>query len=636
MAKRNYDMFDQMSDQWRSTASRNEAGEYIDPLGRTKEDIYSEFADRANELDIVGNIYQTADKIITGESDLSVVVVSDNDMDTTAMNNGKEIIYNANLIEDINADTIASLHGTNYHEVAHILFSPRAGSALCQYVNTNKLVRAFNMAEEGRIESLMIAKYPSTRLFFEAMNNDYMLKDDPSQWADTYPVSTARTYLDIEVRQIVADKFIEKYGLDMARRVNRIMHEYKSLAFPTGFDRAKELLTELSEIVGVDDEPENKEGEGEGKPNPAGACGHLDRKPMTKGRPASGKDQEKLQERAKSGKAGDKEDLGEDKGLLAGGNSETYNTEEKSYEEQDKAIAKRLNERMAEIKSNESVKREINETRNAIKGSEDINSTIVRGETEEREPSYESKSYARRFSQQLERIVRDNDPAWVTHLPSGRLNISRTMNPDINAISEMFDLWDTGNESTDIEAVLLLDNSGSMGGYMQQVCEQAWIIKRGVESINGTVSVFAFDHEAKIIYDKGERAKPNAYRHIWARGNTAPCRTLLETERIMKASDKSVKIAFILTDGQWFDQEESDSAIKRLNDMGVITCVVFLSNYKDYAEMLEESRNGNEYYTKLLSSLKHNAQIFRAVTQPSDVLAIADDLVKSTLVRKVA
>jgi hypothetical protein len=226
-------------------------------------------------------------------------------------------------------------------------------------------------------------------------------------------------------------------------------------------------------------------------------------------------------------------------------------------------------------------------------------------------------------------MVRDSDPHWDRFLPSGKLNVSRTMTPDINAIGQMFDLWDTGNENTDIEAVILLDNSGSMGFHMSEVCEKAWIIKRGLETIDGSVTVYNFHSYSELLYDKKEKAKPREHRNIYATGSTNPLTALVEAERILTTTDKHIKMLFIVTDGEWENTLECDSIIKRLNDKGVLTCVVFMGDYEQVNGWVVESKKGDPNALHFIQRLRHNASIFKAVAKPKDVLDLAVDIVKS-------
>jgi uncharacterized protein with von Willebrand factor type A (vWA) domain len=193
----------------------------------------------------------------------------------------------------------------------------------------------------------------------------------------------------------------------------------------------------------------------------------------------------------------------------------------------------------------------------------------------------------------------------------------------------MFDQWDTGSDNTDIESVILLDNSGSMGGYMGKVCENAWIIKRGIEYIDGSVTVFNFHSDSEIIYNRKDKAKPRNFRSLHSRGSTNPLKALIEAERILTTSDKRIKIAFIVTDGEWDKTAECDEVIARLNKSGVVTCVVFMGDYEGIRQLIGESKKGDEHAIARLKQLTHKAKMFHAVTKPKDILGIATELVKS-------
>jgi hypothetical protein len=615
----------------------DEHGNYtpVDKDGNTRADLISKVAEEKSRLDGISNVYQTADKIISGE-DISVTVVRNPEMDTTATNNGREIVFNANLIEDLDTETIVSMNGTNYHELAHVLFSPRAGSALGQYVITNKMKRAFNMLEEGRIEKLLVAKYPATRLFLEATFLDYALKDSPDKWGDMFPVSTGRRYIDYEVRQMIADKFINSYGADMAQTVSRIVNEYAGLVFPTDFTRGMELIAEYSQLVGLDDTQQGN------SPTPNGnndGHNHNERNPLQKGRPATTKEQERLQGKSDEGIGenlkgdttanGDKGDNGSKPANGVGGNTGEYHGEQKPYTNSDDDIAHALTERLKTIREDSRIRNEVKEVRKAITGNDEVRGTLKYGKYSEKEVDVSASNFARRFGAELERMVMNADPHWDKFLPSGKLNVTRTMTPDINAIGQMFDVWDTGNENTDIEAVILLDNSGSMGVHMDEVCEKAWIIKRGIEAIDGSVTVYNFHSYSEVLYDKKDKAKPRNFRNIYATGSTNPITALVEAERILATTDKHIKMLFIVTDGEWDNTAECDNIIKRLNQKGVMTCVVFMGDYEYVNRILLEAKQGEAYSQETLKRLRHGANVFKAVTKPKDVLELAVDIVKS-------
>ena len=616
--------------------------EYVNHEGKTREQVLADYADKANRLNAVSGVYQRADRIVAQDSDITVTVVDDPEMKDNAMNDGRNVIFNSRLIADISNDNIAHLHGLNYHELAHILFSPRAGSDLIRYVKDNKFKRAVNVLEEARAEALLIAKYSTTRLFLESnvMTNVMNSKD----MADQFPLITGRTYLPLELRQAVADKFIAKYGVDMARLFHSLIHEYKSLVFPRDFDKAKKLISRMANLIGTDDEPIGC------FPTPIDTHDTT----MTKGRPEGKSEQDRLQDKISkdgsssedlSGEPKAPKDNGDngndmDKSFKAGNTaSEDYTGADKSFTDTDKAIADLINKRMKDITDNDLVKRTVDETRKAILGSDDVDMVMPKADYSHVEPKPNVTSIARRFSQELERIVRDNDPSWDKFNARGKLNITRTMNPDINAIRTHFDQWDTGNPNTDIEAVICIDNSGSMHTLMRDVTETAWILKRGIENIDGSVTLFTFNHESKIVYDKSEKAKASAMRYVYSSGGTNPIRSLLEAERILSASKKSIKLAFIITDGEWHMSKACDKIIKSMNDKGILTCVVYMTDFDNsmYKYHVEKSKDmsateeDRQYALACINELRHGAQVFHAVADNKSLLKLAQELVKSML-----
>jgi hypothetical protein len=623
---------DQLSDFYgMSHELDKETGEWVIASrdGLSHAEAVEKYTERTNRLNAVAGVYQRANRIITGE-EVTVTVINDPDMDTNARSNGKDMELNASLIEDLTDESIISLNGVNYHELGHILFSPRIGSNLGIYARDNKLFRALAILEEARTEQLLITRYPAVRKYLEASLYTYILAGKPSEWGGKFHLITGRTYLPIELRQAIAEKAVDQYGLDIVQEVHSIIHAYRGLVFPRDFDTAKALAHRLAKIVGLDEEQPPQGGiTGIG-----GECGL-----PTKGRPAGTKEQEQLQKDSpkspteRLGK-GDSQESAPTTNKPAPSN-QTAGESDREQDSEDTKLAGTLNKRMEQIKNDSSVKREIRDTRNAIIDSDVARSEIGKSRFHELTPSDTAISTAKRFGAELERLVRNNDPAWVSRVRSGRLNISRTMNPDVNAIAEAFDQWDIGNEATDIEAVILTDNSGSMGGLMKSVCENTWIIKRGIESINGSVTVYNFDSDSELLYEAGDRAKAREMRFVESGGNTNPIRGIIEADRILSASKKSIKILFIVTDGEWEKEAQCDDLIKRMGEKGVITSVVFLGDYKGYREVLGRSAMGDEQATQYIARLRHKARVFHAVSTTRDILNVATELVKSTL-KKVA
>ena len=142
------------------------------------------------------------------------------------------------------------------------------------------------------------------------------------------------------------------------------------------------------------------------------------------------------------------------------------------------------------------------------------------------------------------------------------------------------------------------------------VSRAGWVIKRALEKIDGRVTILSYNHHSKVLYDGDEKAKSD-YKAIDCSGGTNPLFALIETERIMKASNKPTKLVIMLTDGGFY---EGDEIIERLNDMGTTTVMVFL---------------GEPHFP--IESISHGAQIFRAIANPQGLVKVAKDIVRKRL-----
>lgn len=603
---------------------RDESGEWYQDI-EALEDIQDELIEHVDKLNSVGVVYERADSILTAQN-ISVQVVNDRAMDTTAMNDGKNIIFNASLIDDLDDETIVTVHGFNYHEVAHILYTPRETSPLGKYVIEHGLKRAFNILEDSRIETMIGAKYPSTKPFLEASMTSLIARNNPSDWADYFILTTGRKHLDLSLRQEIADRFIAKHGVGLSEILFDIIHSYRTLAFPQDFDKAMELISRFAQYVGKDEEPPTyKEPE----------QGHAGRELMDSGRIKSGKEQKDVQDKADKVTSKSSEKLeGNDKAdgtppdSLADDSDDSDINQPTEDNPIDEDIKDKLNSRISDIAKSDEVKRDTAEIRKAIYDNDKVKSTLKQSTFTPTPTTQAMRMTSDQFGRELERIRIENDPMWNIEQPSGRLNVQRAMHSDINDIDKVFDRWELGNDSNDIEAVILLDHSGSMGSRMTSTLQSAWTIKKGIEMIDGRVTVFKFNHKSRLLYSAEELAKPNEYRFVNSSGTTNPINSLIEAERILNNSTRGVKILFVVTDGEWEATELNNSAIARIKDIGAITSVVYIGDLSWYKEQYER-----EYFDEWVSRLQHGADTFRAVANPSDLVDVASDLVKSALSR---
>jgi len=604
--------------------SQTREANWRDDIEYDKELEAERLEEHINKLQAVGAVYGRTDRILTAEP-VEVRVEDDKEMDTTAYNDGKNIVFNAHLIEDIDDKTIISLNGFNYHEVGHILYTPRGGSEFGKTVKREQLGKAFNVLEDARIERLLIAKYPSVAPFMEASCLEYLLKGDSAEFGSYFPLFTGRKYLDIELRQEIADRFIKDFGVDLAVAIATIVHEYRTLVYPRDFNRGLDLLRAFADIIGHENTNEVN-----GKPIiPNGNGGHTDREVQDKGRMKGDKEQKAQQDKATNNESGDgagneRLDDPADTNTDNDRSSTSFGSKGKD-EADDNVLRKDIQERLDNLSKNDEVQRTTKEVRKAINDNNERRSAIKQGAYSNQQVSAQVSASARAFGVALERVRIDNDPAWELEQPMGRLNIGRAMRADINDMDKVFDRWSEGNSNNDIDAIVLVDTSGSMSWQIQRTMESAWVIKRGIERINGRVSVYKFNHDSRLIYSATDKAQPTEYRYVNSSGGTNPYKALLEARRHLINSKRGVRMLFIVTDGEWDMTEENNKVIADLTKDGVQTSVVYLGSLKGWGEF------DREEYENRCKRYRHGAKHFREVEEPNQMVLVAKDIVKATM-----
>jgi hypothetical protein len=164
-----------------------------------------------------------------------------------------------------------------------------------------------------------------------------------------------------------------------------------------------------------------------------------------------------------------------------------------------------------------------------------------------------------------------------------------------------------------------------MSWQIQRTMESAWVIKRGIERINGRVSVYKFNHDSRLIYSATDKAQPTEYRYVNSSGGTNPYKALLEARRHLINSKRGVRMLFIVTDGEWDMTEENNKVIADLTKDGVQTSVVYLGSLKGWGEF------DREEYDARVERYRHGAKHFREVEEPNQMVLVAKDIVKATM-----
>jgi hypothetical protein len=591
-----------------------------------------------------------------------------------AFSDSNRIWFQENLVADLTTKAgVASLKGLTLHEISHILLSPRVGNEFRDWVIENKLSRAWNALEDQRIESQLIALYPSIRDWFIATMNQYLLASS-HHYESAFPLVHGRKYLDKQVRKLARDMFVYP---DRVAELEVIIDQFRALDMgnPDNYDTAKDLVlryhgltqdlemenphghdsrpedehgtdinsgclprgkqTKASEDVEEDDSPyddvdtdddwdgEDEDGSGSDDETNDGCDGYgsgsgSDDEDEDGDGSGSGSDDED-----KDGSGSGSDDEGNDgsnsgQDTPEGSSGSGKNTEE--LEQLQKELEDTLLEALDEVldRLDDKLARDIDIYNGDV---------LLEGERLPDPPKYKYASEvevsptavdgAEAFATELRRLRSQYDPAWNYRVETGRINPSRwEQGCDFE---EAFDRYENGRaDATDIEAVVLLDVSGSMGGMIRDASESMWAIKKALDVINATTSVVAYSDNAMTLYSPDERAK-DTMTYIGTHGGTNPTKALQYAQGLFANSNRAVKLLIVITDGEWNPDalEKSEESIRNMRDGGVLTSLAWLTPYK--IDLKEQNL--------------HGAEVVCHVRNASDLVHLGRSLVEMAIAR---
>ena len=235
-------------------------------------------------------------------------------------------------------------------------------------------------------------------------------------------------------------------------------------------------------------------------------------------------------------------------------------------------------------------------------------------------PDSKTLSASLSFSRELERLKAKFDPAGDKYESRGKLNAQRFMRGD--DLDTVFDTWNMGREDvTEIEAVIILDNSGSMTGEKSTQSYRAmYAIKYALDKIGAKCSVIVFNHETRMLYRATDKAT-NSIRDCGATGGTNAEYAVRYATKLLAQSDKPVKLFFAVTDGEWSDSSVCDEEIKKLSRAGVLTAFAYIPESHEEVVLTHEKA--------------HYSDVASVVRNPFDLVGMARTIVHNAIGRRL-
>ena len=593
---------------------------------------------RSVRLNALCRVYEQADRVLSGDPVIINVVENG---PAPAWSDGQSITFNASEIEDMDLETLTQVNGLNYHELAHHLYTPRKGTTYMKWVLENDLMEAANMLEDQRIETLLVARYPSIAPYLTATIARW-LSSTPEEAIGNYMLVRGRRYLPIEIRQAFRDMFMYP---ELVPVIADIVDQYRVLAFPRDYNKGQELIKRFNdEVLAKVQFPKM----------PQGPNGCSSRDPVGKGRPEPGKAQEKDAQRAGGmGKAESTNVPGKPNPTSNTNNAPQPQTAEEALAIREQAqqqptdlqgepvagtghvdsvggipnnIKDLLEDTIQTVLERKDVQQDIKTKQKVIVGGDGKHDdAIKKGRFDKTTVPSESVVLYRKFARELERLRDECEPMWHREEASGKLNVQRAIRGC--EIDQAFDRWDEGSDGADVEAVIMVDRSGSMSSNRNDMHASiaCWTIKRALEQIGAPVTVYAFDDGAELAYGRNELADKVHYKFIYGNGGTNPYSTLLAAEQLLMASRKKNKMLFMITDGA-FDANKNDEIIERISKRGILTVMTLIMDDRE-AEYYE-NRGMDE------KAWRHGTEVYGRIKTARDLLPFAKSVVVGAIKKR--
>jgi hypothetical protein len=554
-----------------------------------------------------------------------------------AWSDSDSITFRTDLLKQLDTPKgVTGLKGLSLHEICHILLTPRDGTVLVKKVRGAKVWQAYNALEDMRIEMFLHTRYSNVKDWLTATIAQYLL-DNPKQVKYQFPLVYGRKYLPVDIRTMVRDEY--QHPKDIAE-LEQLIDKYivLNLADPANYNKAFDIIKRYHDIIGKQmndqssgDGCESGEGCGDhsnhktGWESTSNPNGHDTRK-NAEWKPGSKsltkQQQEAIAKRISTanGEGYEAGDSDPNAPLTRGGGGAGAGSGGEKVREALEDLLQDIYQRKHE---------EIVDTIRQLNGEAKLNDKQVsipaRSQwIQQLSVDPEVVSASRSFANELERIKGDNDPGWDRRVDSGRLNVGRYVTGA--EVDECFDQWEMGREdAVDIEAVILLDTSGSMDWALKSSFQSMWAIKRALDKINASTTVLTFGSNAELLYSADERAS-TTMKYTGDGGGTEPKQAVDYAYSVLANSTRAVKVFIPITDGMWYNSENTDNKIRQLRKAGVLTALAYVLDPRSLK--LDEAND-----VKIDS---HGCEIATNITNPRDLFTLARKLVKVGVARNLA
>lgn len=515
------------------------------------------------------------------------------------------------------ADNLMRLKGLVIHELGHLVYTPRSKTELAKFVHSEGLHNVFNILEDNRIENFMVSRMSGIAPWLIHTIGQEITKSIPV--ADWLPLLWGRKYLPLDLRQQAFASW--KHGNN--QEIVDVIDQYITLNLNVTADvaTAKQLLKKLRLLLGNQVQSANHGMHRSATPTSDGS------------KPANKSEQDKVIKDVKSQLDQEAANELDDNHIGSDGDNAENNNPSAD------AAGKVAQDIMASLlqQAQDHVYDDIKSTIESIRGGDVSTEESSDSKSKDKRkvdkvpasyislvsPKPDFTSASRRFAKELNELRAMHDPGWVRKTDQGRINVRQFM---LDAdFDEMFDQWSDGNQDvTDIECVILLDNSGSMDRMIDDAYNSMWAIKRALDSINASTTVIQFGSHGSVLYPASVRANAKvATARYWAGGDTRPFHSLVRAKEILDNSSRAVKMLITITDGAWSNANDCERVLMGMRMSGILTGLVFLAPGDGQDIWYMPKTAEGEYVVD-----GHKCEVVTLVNNPYDIIDFAKSMTR--------
>lgn len=640
--------------------------------------LIKDASDLARRLDAFRLTYQKFDRIMSGEPNVKVVLVTNPPINAPAWTDGETIWINAVMMQaqlghEAFEKVVLATKSLNLHELCHVLYTPRADSELWRWIKSEMDMRtkdwsslvkdAFNILEDQRIETLFAAQFIPARPYFEANVLTWMLERKPEEIGVFFPIIYGRKFLPREMIHSVEEAFIEMVGWEDTKEFMRIIDRYNKMILPQDTEEAKRLIIRYAKLM-YKIRPElpcgmgqlvmsgghGKPGEGNGEPQ------------ISKGKP-NVKAQEDAQKKAKGmkgrkqkappksgsepqeGAGGDDGPDGDDEGA-GGSEGDTEANEGKGGAgvHRDKPgegdedgddddygheagtgagkmgtpdLHAELEQQLADLLHDANFRAELDRTVKAIAEAMQEAELGVDGDRlNGTDQTVPGKAMNAMVGMRdaLRALRVTLEETHHIRMAAGRIDGRRFLTRQPWE-TDFFRQYEPGAiEETSIEAVICVDQSSSMRHAQVNTALALWTAKAALEALDARVTVLGFADKGYVLYGPDEKCKHGKLRVFFPTGGTVPETTMAQAHRVLHGSKRKIKLLLTLTDGAWGG--DVAKCDRYVQSMNAEGVVTALCYIGTYADQ----------------RYRHEHTIFKLVNDPGELVPLSLAIVENAMV----